>query len=68
MTIKKNKATMEVNLSGVFTTGLALMFIFLKLTGNITWSWLWVLAPLWIPASIMIVAIAVYVGVNWNKI
>lgn len=26
---------------------LAIVFITLKLTGYITWSWFWVLAPLW---------------------
>lgn len=29
-------------------TILLVIFIILKLTGNITWSWLWVLSPLWI--------------------
>jgi hypothetical protein len=33
---------------------LALIFITLKLTGYITWSWLWVLSPLWIPIAIVI--------------
>ena len=28
---------------------LTIVFITLKLTGYITWSWLWVLAPLWGP-------------------
>lgn len=28
---------------------LAVAFIILKLTGVINWSWLWVLAPIWIP-------------------
>jgi hypothetical protein len=28
---------------------LGLIFITLKLTGHITWSWPWVLAPFWIP-------------------
>lgn len=28
---------------------LAIVFITLKLTGYITWSWWWVLAPLWGP-------------------
>jgi hypothetical protein len=28
---------------------LTIVFITLKLTGHITWSWLWVLAPLWGP-------------------
>lgn len=27
---------------------LAVLFIGLKLTGNIAWSWWWVLSPLWI--------------------
>ena len=27
---------------------LAIVFIILKLTGHITWSWWWVLSPLWI--------------------
>lgn len=27
---------------------LAIVFITLKLTGYITWSWIWVLSPLWI--------------------
>lgn len=34
---------------------LLIVFITLKLTGNITWSWVWVLAPLWIPFGIVIV-------------
>ncbi|XCH78313.1 MAG: hypothetical protein WHF31_12355 [Candidatus Dehalobacter alkaniphilus] len=32
---------------------LALVFIVLKLTGHIGWSWVWVLAPLWIPAALV---------------
>lgn len=32
--------------------GLALVFITLKLTGHITWSWWWVLAPFWVPYAI----------------
>lgn len=30
---------------------LGLIFITLKLTGYITWSWLWVLSPFWIPLA-----------------
>lgn len=33
---------------------LAVAFIVLKLTGVINWSWLWVLAPLWIPTVIAV--------------
>lgn len=32
-----------------FMTLLAIVFITLKLTGNISWPWLWVLAPIWAP-------------------
>lgn len=39
---------------GCFTV-LALIFVVLKLTGNIDWSWLWVLSPIWIPVAIVIV-------------
>lgn len=31
---------------------LAILFIGLKLTGHIDWSWLWVLSPIWIPFAI----------------
>ena len=34
---------------------LAIVFITLKLTGYITWSWWWVLAPLWMPISVILV-------------
>ena len=34
---------------------LAIAFIILKLCGVIGWSWLWVLAPVWIPIGLFIV-------------
>lgn len=42
-----------------FASALTLIFITLKLTGYITWSWLWVLAPMWIPLAIFIVIAAI---------
>ena len=38
-----------------FTGLLTVLFIGLKLTGYITWSWWWVLSPLWIPLAIFAV-------------
>ena len=38
---------------------LAILFIGLKLTDHVTWSWLWVLSPLWIPAIVTIVVLGV---------
>lgn len=39
---------------------LAIAFIVLKLTNFIDWSWLWVLAPLWIPASIGVTILIIF--------
>ena len=33
--------------------------IVLKLTGVINWSWLWVLAPIWIPTAITLAIIVI---------
>lgn len=38
---------------------LTVLFIGLKLTGNITWSWVWVLSPLWISALIGLTILAI---------
>lgn len=40
-----------------FTGLLAILFIALKLTGVISWSWLWVLSPIWIPLALVLVAL-----------
>ena len=31
---------------------LTILFVGLKLTGNIDWAWVWVLSPLWIGAGL----------------
>ncbi len=42
------------NTTGIGFGGLlAIVFITLKLTKTIDWSWWWVTAPLWIPAAII---------------
>ena len=56
----------ELNSSSLFVTVLALIFITLKLTGVITWPWLAVLAPLWIPfvlAALVMVLVLIGFGV-----
>lgn len=42
-----------------FLSALILLFIALKLTGYIAWSWWWVLSPMWIPLAIVIVIICI---------
>ena len=36
-------------ISSNLTTILFVVFLVLKLTGNIDWSWWWVTSPLWLP-------------------
>lgn len=38
---------------------LFLVFLVLKLTGVIAWSWLWVLAPLWIPLALAVLVVVI---------
>lgn len=40
-----------------FVSLLAIVFIVLKLCNVITWSWWWVLAPIWIPFGVALVLI-----------
>lgn len=47
-----------------FTGLLFLLFLGLKLTGYIDWSWWWVTAPLWVPFAIFLVTVAI-MGSIW---
>lgn len=49
------------------TTILGLIFITLKLTGHITWSWWWVLAPFWIPVIVAGVCMLIYMVASSKK-
>ena len=42
-----------------FTSLLTVLFIGLKLTGHITWPWIWVLSPIWISALIGIAILTI---------
>ena len=42
-----------------FGTVLFLVFLVLKLTDNIDWSWWWVTSPLWIPLTLSIVVMGI---------
>lgn len=49
--------------SGIGFVGLlAIVFITLKLTGYIDWSWWWVTSPLWI-GTLLTIAICLLVGI-----
>ena len=44
-----------------FCGALTILFIGLKLTGFISWPWVWVLSPVWIPIMLVIVALGLVV-------
>ncbi len=50
---------------------LTILFIGLKLTGHIDWSWWWVLSPIWISVvvfvSVVIIALIVLLVRDWWK-
>lgn len=51
---------MKININKnpiTFIDGLTLLFIGLKLTNNIDWSWIWILSPEWIVLIGMIIII-----------
>lgn len=51
------KVNVTANGSLGFIELLQLAFVILKLCGIIKWSWLWVLAPTWIGASLAVILI-----------
>ncbi|HVJ31631.1 MAG TPA: hypothetical protein VND94_00830 [Terriglobia bacterium] len=42
---------------------LTVLFIGLKLTNYIDWSWWWVLAPIWIPLAVVTAIVALCAGI-----
>lgn len=52
---ENNKTTVNGGIG--FTGLLTIVFIVLKLCGVISWSWLWVLSPIWISAALLVVLI-----------
>lgn len=61
--MKKNNGSSGVGLGSV----ILIVLIILKLTGNITWSWLWVLSPLWIPFGIVLLVFVIVLILNEFK-
>ena len=57
MSSNNNSSSAGIGFWGLLT----IAFIVLRLTKTIAWSWWWVLAPIWIPAAIAIIAFLVLV-------
>lgn len=43
-------------------TALAAVFVVLKLAGIISWSWWWVLSPLWLPLVLLVAVLVIYLA------
>lgn len=60
------KTSSTASISGIGFTGLlTIVFIVLKLTNVINWSWLWVLSPVWIEIALVIAIILIGLGVTY---
>lgn len=51
--------------SGISTNSLVfVLFLALKLTHVIAWSWWWVTAPLWLPFAVVLVVLAAALAIT----
>lgn len=58
--MSKATAIASATSSGISLPGLlTVAFVVLKLTGYVTWSWWWVLSPLWITAALIALVLLV---------
>lgn len=56
------------NSNGIGFTGLlTIVFIVLRLTGFINWSWWWILSPMWISLCIAIIVMVVVIAFKLLK-
>jgi hypothetical protein len=58
-----DEGKMKIGFAGLLT----ILFIALKLTDVITWSWWWVLSPIWIPILLVICIICIAGIIDYNK-
>jgi hypothetical protein len=69
MSNKNSNTTVHTGIG--FTGVLTIVFIILKLTNLISWSWWWVLSPIWIELGIVmfiIAIIAIVYGVRFIRL
>ena len=68
MSSKQSGSTSSSSGIGFFGL-LAIVFIALKLSGSIEWSWLWVLAPIWGGCLVAVVLLLVFIVITsiWGR-
>ena len=55
-------------LENLLAIGMFLVFLTLKLTGYIAWSWFYVTAPLWLPPALALLVWLIAIASIWVKI
>lgn len=55
---------MKIKMKTGFLSLLTILFIALKLTGVIAWSWWWVLAPTWIGLGLFLILAALVLAAH----
>ena len=64
MSTNNTSSSGGIGFSGLLT----IVFIVLKLTGVIAWSWLWVLSPIWISILLVLVLLAIVAAAHiWSS-
>ena len=54
-----NKEPSKISCSIGWLGPVTMIFVVLKLTNVIGWSWWWVFSPIWIPALVLIAGLAI---------
>lgn len=64
-----DKPKVEFNGWGLMLPLLTVLFVGLKLTGHIDWSWVWVLSPVWIGFVVAAIVAGLAAGILavWDK-
>lgn len=53
----RDKTTVRIGIN--FAEALGVVFIVLRLCGVIDWPWVWVLAPIWVPIGLWLLAVLI---------
>ena len=57
----KNETNFRFDMS-IIPAGMFLIFLTLKLTGVIAWSWWWITAPLWGIFAVVLILLGIWFG------
>ena len=57
--MKENRLVTVVCATVTTLVGLGLLFILMKILHLVSWSWIWVASPFWIPILIIVVSVMI---------